>query len=121
MPTNARNWDVRPLSRFLKALADETRIRIVALLSQRELCVYHLVQALRLSQPNVSRHLGILRAAGVVDARRDASWVYYRVAPQSDRDCREVLRALTSQFATRAALRRDVARALRAVRPVAGR
>jgi ArsR family transcriptional regulator len=50
--------DVRSVSRLFKALADETRLRIVALLSHAELCVCHLADALAISQPNVSRHLG---------------------------------------------------------------
>ena len=73
--------DVRPWSRLLRAVADETRLRIVALLAEGELCVCHVEAALALPQPTVSRHLGVLRAAGVVDARRDGTWVYYRLAP----------------------------------------
>ncbi len=72
--------EVRPFTRLFKALGDETRLRIVALLSHGELCVCHLEDALNLAQPNVSRHLGILRQAGVVEHRREGSWVYYRLA-----------------------------------------
>src|SRR5205814_1623882 len=93
--TNA--LDVRPLSRLFKALGDETRLRIVALLSHGELCVCHVEAALGLSQPHVSRHTAILRAAGVVEHRRDGTWGYYRLAPQADADCRPVLLALASQ------------------------
>ena len=67
---DANEAGVRPLTKLFRALGDETRLRIVALLSHGELCVCHLENALDLSQPNVSRQLGILRAAGVVDARR---------------------------------------------------
>ncbi len=73
--------DVRSFSRLFKALGDETRLRIVALLSHGELCVCHLEEALRLSQPKVSRHLAILRMTGVVEHRREGSWVYYGLAP----------------------------------------
>jgi ArsR family transcriptional regulator len=100
--------EVRPLSRFLKALADETRLRIVALLSHGELCVCHVEEALGLRQANVSRQFGILRAANVVEARRDGSWVYYRLAPQSDADCKRLLRTLVGSFARRDLLRKDV-------------
>src|SRR6185436_247112 len=86
--------EVRPISRLFKALADETRLRIVALLSQGELCVCHVQEALGLPQPNVSRQLGILRAAGIVADRRDGTWVYYRLLAQEDPECERHLRAL---------------------------
>jgi ArsR family transcriptional regulator len=102
--------DVGAFSRLFKALGDETRLRIVALLSHGELCVCHLEDALGLSQPKVSRHLGILRMTGVLEHRREGSWVYYRIAPQADRDCERQLRALVKTFAQRAVLRRDLER-----------
>jgi ArsR family transcriptional regulator len=102
--------DVRSFSRLFKALGDETRLRIVALLSHGELCVCHLEEALRLSQPKVSRHLATLRAAGVVEDRRDGTWVYYRLLPQPDSDCERQLRALVRTFAKRSILRRDLER-----------
>ncbi len=64
--------------RFFAALADETRLRALMLLwSEGELCVCDLTQALGVSQPKVSRHLATLRKAGVVEDRRDGTWVYY--------------------------------------------
>jgi len=102
--------DVGSFSRLFKALGDETRLRIVALLSHGELCVCHLEDALGLSQPHVSRHLGILRMAGVVEHRREGSWVYYRVAPQGDADCEQQLRTLVRTFGKRAVLRKDLER-----------
>jgi ArsR family transcriptional regulator len=104
--------DVRPISRFFKALGDETRLRIVALLAHGELCVCHLEAALGLTQSNASRQLGVLRAAGVVDTRREGSWVYYRLADQPNEDCRRQLRSLVSAFGKRDVLRRDVERLL---------
>ena len=100
--------NVRPVTRLFKALADDTRLRIVALLSQGALCVCHLEEALGLSQPNVSRQLGILRAAGVVEDRREGNWVYYRLLAQDDEDCERQLKALVQAFAKRDVLRRDV-------------
>ena len=107
---SATALDVRAISRLFKALGDETRLRIVALLSHGELCVCHLEDALGLSQPKVSRHLGILRMTGVVEHRREGSWVYYRLATQTDADCDQQLQALMKTFAKRAVLRRDLAR-----------
>jgi ArsR family transcriptional regulator, arsenate/arsenite/antimonite-responsive transcriptional repressor len=101
--------DVQPLTRLFRALSDETRVRIVALLTHGELCVCHIEEALALPQPNVSRQMGVLRAAGVVLPRRKGSWIYYRLAEQSQEECSAVLAAITS-FAARAALRKDLVR-----------
>jgi ArsR family transcriptional regulator len=104
---------VRPVSRFFRALGDDTRLRIIALLAQGELCVCHLQEALRLSQPNVSRQLAVLRAAGIVEDRRDGHWVYYRLLSQRDPDCERHLRALVRSFADRDVLRREVEKLLK--------
>ena len=108
--SSAAELRVRPVSRLFKALGDETRLRIVALLSHGDLCVCHIHEALGLSQPNVSRHLAVLRAAGIVDDRRDGKWVYYRLASQADADCKRQLETLARAFAKRETLRRDVER-----------
>ena len=117
----AAQLEVRSVSRLFKALGDETRLRVVALLSHGELCVCHLQEALGLSQSNVSRHLGILRAAGIVEDRREGTWVYYRLLPQSDPDCEGQLRGLVRSFAKRDVLRKDVARLLKTRGPGACR
>jgi ArsR family transcriptional regulator len=102
--------DVAPVSQLFKALGDEDRVRIVALLTHGELCVCHIEAALAQSQPSVSRHLAVLRAAGVVESRREGNWVYYRLAEQADADCRRQLHALVGAFGKNAVLERDVAR-----------
>lgn len=117
----AASLKVQPASRLFKALGDETRLRIVALLSHGELCVCHLESALSLSQPNVSRQLGVLRAAGVVESRREGSWVYYRLAPQMDELCKQQLKALSGAFARREVLRHDVEQLLKSKGPTACR
>ena len=65
---------------MFRALADETRLRILNLLQQRELCVCQIVEVLDLGQSKVSRHLAHLRNAGLVKDRRDATWMYYTLA-----------------------------------------
>jgi ArsR family transcriptional regulator len=109
----ARRVEVRQLTRLLKALGDETRLRMVALLAHGELCVCHLESALELSQPTASRHLAVLRAAGVVDSRREGTWVHYKLARQADPDCKGLMRSLASGFARRHLLRQDLERVLR--------
>ena len=115
--STASDLDLRPLSRLFRALGDETRLRIVALLAHGELCVCHVEQALGLSQPNASRQLGVLKAAGVVDSRRDGTWVYYRIAEQDHAQVAEVLAVLTGSLATRRALRSDLVRLRRSCGP----
>lgn len=68
---------------FFESLSDETRRRILVLiLRHEELCVCELFQALDLPQPKVSRHLAVLRDAGVLAQRREGTWVFYRLEPQ---------------------------------------
>ena len=110
MASAAERLEVRSASRLFKALGEETRLRIVALLSHGELCVCHLQEALGLSQPHVSRHLAVLRAAGVVEDRRERKWVYYRLARQPSADCERHLRGVVRAYAKREVLRRDVRR-----------
>lgn len=99
--------DVRPLTRVFRALGDETRVRIVALLVHGELCVCHLEQALGLSQPNCSRQLGILKSAGIVDSRRDGTWVYYQLVEQETESVKNVIDLLSKTFGAERALRAD--------------
>ena len=109
--------EVRSLSRLFKALGDETRVRMVALLAHGELCVCHLEAALGLQQSTTSRQLAVLRAAGVVESRREKSWVYYRLAPQTDELAKRLLRELTRGFAAKETLRRDVERLVKVMGP----
>jgi len=101
---------VRPLTRAFRALGDETRVRIVALLVHGELCVCHLEAALGISQPNCSRQLGILKAAGIVDSRREGTWVYYRLTGDGHGAVLRVLEVLVGTFGSARALRADHAR-----------
>jgi ArsR family transcriptional regulator len=64
--------------------ADKTRLRILALLGNNEVCVCHIHDSLEVPQPTVSRHLAYLRRAGLVDARRDGVWMHYQVARSLD-------------------------------------
>ena len=72
--------DALPLADLLQALADPTRLRILALLRRMELSVGELAVLLDQSQPRVSRHVRILADAGVIDRRREGSWVFLTVA-----------------------------------------
>ncbi|MEE2729009.1 MAG: metalloregulator ArsR/SmtB family transcription factor [Candidatus Latescibacterota bacterium] len=66
---------------IFKACSDSTRLRILFLLDARELCVCELVDVLQMPQGKISRHLAVLKIAGLVHDRRDATWFYYSLAP----------------------------------------
>jgi ArsR family transcriptional regulator len=72
------------LETLFKALADTTRLRILGLLLDGDICVCDIHQSLGLPQPKVSRHLAYLRRAGLVDARKDGLWVHYGLSRMSD-------------------------------------
>lgn len=84
------------LCELLKVLGDESRLRLVGLLADEPQCVCHLGEALMLSQPKVSRHLGVLRHAGVVEGERRGSWIYYRLVPQETEERQRVLDAVVT-------------------------
>lgn len=67
-------------SRLFKALADETRLRILKLLEGREMCVCEVMVALELSQPTASHHLRLLENAEFVKAKKEGKWVFYSLA-----------------------------------------
>jgi ArsR family transcriptional regulator len=89
-PTKSRAA-VDQLQELFKALADSTRLRILALLGNNEVCVCHLHDSLGLPQPTVSRHLAYLRRAGLVVVRRDGVWMHYRVSSSLDPIARRVV------------------------------
>ena len=112
---------LRPVAQLFKALGDETRLRVVALLSHGELCVCHIQEALSLTQPTASRHLAVLRTAGVLETRRLGSWIYYRLADQEDESRRRQLASVVREFGKQEVLRRDVERLLKVRGPGACR
>ena len=91
--TTKRRPAVDQLESVFKALADKTRLRILALLGNNEVCVCHLHDSLELPQPTVSRHLAYLRRAGLVAVRRDGVWMHYQVARSLDPAVQTVLNA----------------------------
>lgn|SRR5208337_2509735 len=65
---------------FFSSLGDVTRLKIVKVIGDEELCSCEVMAALDLTQPTTSHHLGILERAGVLSSRRDGKWVFYRIA-----------------------------------------
>lgn len=79
---------------LFRTLSDPTRLRLLNLLAEDEVCVCDLHGTLGLDQPKVSRHLAQLRRAGLVEAERDGKWMHYRVARHGDPLVRNVLEGL---------------------------
>ena len=71
---------MREVLSVAKALADESRLRILLALNRGELCVCQIVELLELAPSTVSKHMAILQQAGLVDRRKDGRWSYYRLA-----------------------------------------
>jgi ArsR family transcriptional regulator len=71
-----KNYD---LALLFAALADRTRLRLLNLMNDKEVCVCYFVEILEQSQPKISRHLAYLRRAGIVAARREGKWIHYKI------------------------------------------
>ena len=98
------------LETVLKVLGDRTRLRILGLLLQGEICVCDIHETLKTPQPKVSRHLAVLRKAGLVETRRQGLWVQYRLAELTDPRLALVADAVRQALAQLDAVQRDAAR-----------
>lgn len=104
------------LIKVMKALSDETRLRILNVLLERECCVCEVMQALDISQSRASRNLGILQDAGFLKARRDGAWMYYAVNGEAvDSGVASFVGVLKNLFASNQALAGDRERLWRLV------
>jgi ArsR family transcriptional regulator, arsenate/arsenite/antimonite-responsive transcriptional repressor len=95
---------------LFRALADPTRLRLLNLIGDREICVCYFVQILGISQPKISRHLAYLRRAGIVAARRDGKWMHYRLSMPKDEAAASILRETLKRLAVKPEMQRDIAR-----------
>ena len=90
-----------------RTLSNPTRLRLLNLLSQGEVCVCHLADTLDVVQPKVSRHLAYLKRAGFVETRRDGKWMHYQWSKQSHPLTRVVLDELRSWMDQDGVMNRD--------------
>jgi len=67
------------MERFFQALGDNTRLRLLNLMGEQEICVCYFVEILGGPQPKISRHLAYLRRAGITSSRREGRWMHYRI------------------------------------------
>jgi ArsR family transcriptional regulator, arsenate/arsenite/antimonite-responsive transcriptional repressor len=92
---------------FFKALADPTRLRIINLIRDQEVCVCFFVEILKTNQPKISRHLAYLRRAGIVAARREGIWMHYRISTPKDENASKVLQDVREWLAQDALMEQD--------------
>jgi ArsR family transcriptional regulator, arsenate/arsenite/antimonite-responsive transcriptional repressor len=91
-----------------KALADETRVRLLAALQGGELCVCQLIELVGLAPSTVSKHLSILRGARLIEGRKNGRWMYYRMAgAQAPPAARTALTWLTEALEDNPVIRED--------------
>lgn len=95
------------LVQIYQCLCDETRLRILHLLSEGELCVCHFQEILGAPQVRISKHLAYLRARGLVEARKEANWVVYRLPAKPPRELAANLACLQDCLAENPRFRRD--------------
>ena len=82
---------MRRIEKIFKALADRNRLRILKMLEMRPLCVCEITAVLGIAQSSVSRHLGILREAGLVDDKKEGQWMIYSLACGGDGAARDII------------------------------
>jgi ArsR family transcriptional regulator len=82
---------MRTIEKLFKALADRNRLRILKMLELRPLCVCEITDVLGIAQSSVSRHLGILREAGLVDDKKEGQWMIYSLARSTDDATRSII------------------------------
>ena len=89
---------MEPITLF-SILSDSTRLRALMLIqAEREVCVCELTFTLDESQPKISRHLALMREAGIVESRREGTWMHYRMNPQLPTWAKEVIRHIFAQL-----------------------
>lgn len=92
---------------FFMALADKTRLRLLNLIRDDEVCVCFFVEALNESQPKISRHLAYLRKAGLVSARREGKWMHYKTIFPKNPYLRDVLESTLNSLVAQNELQRE--------------
>jgi ArsR family transcriptional regulator, arsenate/arsenite/antimonite-responsive transcriptional repressor len=95
------------IENLFKALADGTRLRLISLIGDSEVCVCFLVAILKTSQPKISRHLAYLRRAQIVAARREGKWMHYRLVDPPDEHAARIFREVQSSLSEHPELQRD--------------
>src|ERR1700685_2627011 len=102
------------LDRLFRALGDPTRLRLLNLMAEQEICVCYFTEVIGAPQPKISRHLAYLRRAGLVAARREGKWMHYRLAVPPSPQAAAILKSVLEALKRDTQLRRDLQRLNRA-------
>jgi ArsR family transcriptional regulator len=92
---------------FFAALADKTRLRLLNLMRDGEVCVCFFAGALGTNNPKISRHLAYLKRAGLVKGRRDGKWMHYSINQPTDPQARELLQNTLTLLAADPQMQKD--------------
>jgi len=95
------------LPRFFQSLGDNTRLRLLNLMGEQEVCVCYFVEILDAPQPKISRHLAYLRNVGIVSARREGKWMHYRITMPSHIGASQILQQTLSSLLEDKAMQAD--------------
>jgi ArsR family transcriptional regulator len=95
------------IENLFKALADGTRLRLIGLLGDSEVCVCFLVEILKISQPKISRHLAYLRRAQIVTSRREGKWMHYRLTEPPDQHAARIFREVRASLTEHPEFQKD--------------
>jgi len=95
------------LEDLFAALADRTRLRLLNLMRDGEVCVCFFAEALGTNNPKISRHLAYLKRAGLVSARRDGRWVHYSLQQPTDPNAHEIFASLLKTLEFDEEMKRD--------------
>ncbi len=109
-----RNSSPLAQQHFFRALADHTRLRLLNLMGENEVCVCYFVAVLKLSQPKISRHLAYLRRAGIVGVRRQGKWMHYRLLIPCDPHGARILKDTLAWLQQDPEMRQDQVQLVRA-------
>ena len=99
---------------MFRALADPTRLRLINLISEQEICVCYFIEVINAPQPKISRHLAYLRRAGLVAARREGKWMHYRLTVPRDSHAASILKTTIDAMKENKEMKRDCERLNRA-------
>jgi ArsR family transcriptional regulator, arsenate/arsenite/antimonite-responsive transcriptional repressor len=99
---------------LFQALGDKTRLRLLNLMGDKEICVCYFVEILDQPQPKISRHLAYLRSAGIVDARREGKWMHYKIVVPTHSGGAQVLQQTLAALGQEKAMQADRARLTKA-------
>jgi ArsR family transcriptional regulator len=102
------------VERFFQALGDNTRLRLLNLMGEQEVCVCYFVEILGAPQPKISRHLAYLRSAGIVAARREGKWMHYRIVMPPHIGAAQILKQTLGWLKEEKAMLADRARLMKA-------